>query len=53
MYFEQMLLLIPQTQDRATSSNYSPMPVSNGKEDTGERRKDEVGSNDGTAKTSL
>jgi len=25
MYFEQMLFLIPQTQDRATSSNYSPV----------------------------
>jgi len=25
MYFEWMLFLIPQTQDRATSSNYSPM----------------------------
>jgi hypothetical protein len=25
MYFEQVLFVIPQTQDRATSSNYSPM----------------------------
>jgi hypothetical protein len=25
MYFEQMLFLIPQTPDRTTSSNYSPM----------------------------
>ena len=50
MYFEQMLFLIPQTQDRATSSNYSPMTVSNG-EDTDERREDEEGSNDGTAET--
>jgi len=51
MYFEQMLFLIPQTQDRATSSNYSPMTVSNGEEDTDERREDEEGSNDGTAET--
>jgi hypothetical protein len=49
--FEQMLFLIPQTQDRATSSNYSPMTVSNGEEDTDERREDEEGSNDGTAET--
>jgi hypothetical protein len=49
MYFEQMLFLIPQTQDRATSSNYSPMTVSNVEEDTDERREDEEGSNDGTA----
>ena len=51
MYFEQMLFLIPQTQDRATSSNYSPMTVSNGEEDTDERQEDEEGSNDGTAET--
>jgi len=51
MYFEQMLFLIPQTQNRATSSNYSPMTVSNGEEDTDERREDEEGSNDGTAET--
>ena len=51
MYFEQMLFLIPQTQDRATFSNYSPMTVTNGEEDTDERRKDEEGSNDGTAET--
>jgi len=51
MYLEQMLFLIPQTQDRATSSNYSPMTVSNGEEDTDERREDEEGSNDGTAET--
>jgi hypothetical protein len=51
MYFEQMLFLIPQTQDRAASSNYSPMTVSNGEEDTDERREDEEGSNDGTAET--
>ena len=36
--------LIPQTQDRATSSNYSPVTVSNGEEDTDERREDEEGS---------
>ena len=48
MYFEQMLFLIPQTQDRATSSNYSPVTVSNGEEDTDERQEDEEGSNDGT-----
>jgi hypothetical protein len=51
MYFEQMLFLIPQTQDRATSSNYSPMTVSKGEEDTDERQEDEEGSNDGTAET--
>ena len=49
MYFEQMLFLIPQTQDRATSSNYSPVTVTNGEEDTDERPEDEEGSNDGTA----
>jgi hypothetical protein len=51
MYFEQMLFLIPQTQDCATSSNYSPLTVSNGEEDTDERPEDEEGSNDGTAET--
>ena len=51
MYFEQVLFRIPQTQDRATSSNRSPMTVSNGEEDTDERREDEEGSNDGTAET--
>ena len=51
MYLEQMLFLIPQTQDRATSSNYSPVTVSNGEEDTDERREDEEGSNDCTAET--
>ena len=50
VYFEQMLFLIPQTQDRATSSNYSPT-VSNGEEDTDERREDEEGSNYGTGET--
>jgi hypothetical protein len=44
MYFGQMLFLIPQTHDHATSSNYSPMTVSNGEEDTDERREDEEGS---------
>jgi hypothetical protein len=44
-----MLFLIPQTQDRATSSNYSPMTIGNGEEDTDERQEDEEGSNDGTA----
>jgi len=51
MYFEQVLFRIPQTQDRATSSNYSPLTVSSGEEDTDERREDEGGSNDGTAET--
>jgi len=51
MYFEQKLFLIPQTQGRATSSIYSPMTVSNGEEDTDERREDAEGSNDGTAET--
>jgi len=51
MYFEQMLFLILQTQGGATSSNYSPMTVSNGEEDTDERWKDEESSNDGTAET--
>ena len=51
MYFEQMLFLIPQTQDRATSSNYSPMTTSNGEEDSDERREDEEGSYDDTAET--
>ena len=51
MYFEQMLFLVPQTQDRATFPNYSPMAVSNGEEDTDEKREDEEGSNDGTAET--
>ena len=51
MYFEQVLFRIPQTQDRATSSNYSPLTVSSGEEDTDERREDEEGSNDGTAET--
>jgi hypothetical protein len=51
MYFEQMLFLIPQTQDRAASSNYSPMTFSNGEEDTDERRETKEDSNNGTAET--
>jgi len=46
-----MLFPILQTQDRATFSNYSPMTVNNGEEDTDERQEDEEGSNDGTAET--
>jgi len=38
MYFEHMQFLIPPTQDRGTSSNYSPMTGSYGEEDTDERR---------------
>jgi hypothetical protein len=44
MYFEQMLFLIPHTPDCTTSSNYSPMTVSNGEEHTDERWEDERGS---------
>jgi hypothetical protein len=51
MYFEQMPFLIPQTPDRTTSSNYSPMTVSNGEEDTDERLEDEQGSTGGTSET--
>jgi hypothetical protein len=51
MYFEQMLFLIPQKQDCATSSNYSPLTVSNGEEDADRRWEDEDSSDDGTAKT--
>jgi len=47
----EMPFLIPQTQNRATSSNYSLKTVSNGEEDTDERRQDEEGPNDGTAET--
>jgi len=47
-----MLFLISQTQDRATSSNYSPMTGRTGEEDTNERREDEQGSNGGTFETS-
>jgi hypothetical protein len=32
---------MPQTQDRVTSSSYSPVTGSNGEEDSYERRKDE------------
>jgi len=52
MYFEQMLFLIPQTQDRVTSSNYSQMTGRNWEEDTDERREDEQGSGGGTYETS-
>jgi len=51
MYFEEMLFLIPQTTDRTTSSNYSPIRVTNGEEDTDERREDELGSSGGTSET--
>jgi len=44
MYFEQRLFLIPQTQDRTTSSNYSPMTDWSGEDDTDERLEDEQGS---------
>jgi len=50
MYFEQILCLIPQTQDRANSSNCSPVTVSNGEEDSDERREDEQGSSGGNPK---
>jgi len=50
--FEQMLFLVPQTQDHATSSNYSPMIGSNGEEDTDERREDERVSSGGTSENS-
>jgi hypothetical protein len=43
MYFEKMFFLIPQTQYRTTSSNYLPMKVTNGEEDTDESREDEEG----------
>jgi len=52
MYFEQMMCLIPQTQDRTASSNYSLMTGSNGEEDTEERREDEHISSGGTSETS-
>ena len=52
MYFEQMLFLIPQTQDCTTSSNCSPMTGRNGEGDTDERPEDEQGSSDGTSETS-
>ena len=52
MHFEQMLFLIPLTQDCATSSNYSPMTGSDGEEDTDERREGEQGSSGGASETS-
>jgi len=51
MYIEQMLFLIPQTQDRANSPNCSPVTVSNGEEDSDERREYEQGSFGGTSET--
>jgi hypothetical protein len=51
MYFEQRLFLIPHTQDRTTSSNYSPMTGCSGEEDTDVRLEDEQGSSGGTSKT--
>ena len=50
MYFEQRLFLIPQTQDRATSS-HSPMTGRSGKEDTDVRLEGEQGSSGGTSRT--
>jgi hypothetical protein len=50
-YFVQVLFVIPQTQDRATSSNCSSVTVSNVEGDTDGRWKDEQISDDGTAET--
>jgi hypothetical protein len=50
-YFEKGLFLIPQTQDCATSSNFSPMTGCSGEEDTDVRLEDEQGSSGGTSKT--
>ena len=50
--FEQIFLM-SQTQDGATSSNYSPKRGRNGEEDTDERREVEPGSSDGISETSL
>jgi len=44
---------MPQTQDRATSSNYSPMTGRNGEEETGERREVVQVSSVGTSETSI
>jgi hypothetical protein len=52
MYFEQMLFLIPLTQQQATSSNYSPLTGNNGEEGSHERKKDAQGSSGGTSKPS-
>lgn len=51
MYFEQKLFLIPQIQDRATSSKYSPMTGCNGEEDADVRPEDEQVSSGGTSKS--
>jgi hypothetical protein len=51
VYFEQRLFLIPQTQDRATSSNYSPMTGCNGEEDTDIRPEDEQVLSGGASKS--
>ena len=50
MYFEQSLFLIPQIQDHATSSKYSPMTGCNGEEDTDVRPEDEQVSSGGASK---
>ena len=42
---------MPQTQVRATSSNYSPTTDSNGEVDSDERREEEQGSSGGTTET--
>ena len=52
MYFEQMLFLIPVTQQHATSSNYSPLTGNNGEEGTDESKEDAQGSSSCTSKTS-
>ena len=41
MYFEQMLFLIPKTEDRTTSLNYSPTTGSNAEGSIDERKEDE------------
>jgi hypothetical protein len=51
-YFEQLLFLIPLTQQHATSSNYSPLTGNNGEEGTDERKEDAQGLSGGTSKTS-
>ena len=53
MYFEQMLFLMPQTKDCATSSNCSPVKGSNGEEDTDERREDKHGPSGGRVQPKL
>jgi len=51
MYFEQLLFLIPLTQQHVTSSNYSPLTGNSG-EGTDERKENAHGSIGGTSKTS-